>query len=490
MSIYVSAHYKNTPNDLQLLSDAPAHHIFCLLGPVNPAQNSLPEILCVVQICFEGEISKQTIMNSLSRGQRASGDMIPWTISQQFQDNDFPRLSGARVIRIATHPDYQGMGYGSRSLQILQDYFEGKFPRLSEAEQKREVTTVQEESVGLLEEVIAPKKNLPPLLSKLTERQAEKLDYLGVSFGLTANLLKFWKKAGYLPVYLRQTTNDLTGEHSCIMLRLLNEGKEEMKTDKEPWLMAFWKDFRKRFLSLCAYQFRAFAPSLALSMIHHNTYKPEHTALQQRELLSHLSRYDLNRLDLYARNMADYHLIVDLLPSISQLFFLNRINAKFSAVQLAILLGIGLQHKTVDDLMKELDLPATQILGLFNRVVRKLTQQLNEILSQEVEKEIAEEKRVEMEPTPQSLAQDLDEAAAEIKVKQKKELEKLKELNLSQYAIRGQEDAWSTALQSGSSKNIVSVKGKKDQQPKRKIFVPKDPSAKKKKMKRARFSHN
>ena len=41
---------QNTPNDLQLLSDAPAHHIFCLLGPVDPAQNTLPEVYCVLQV--------------------------------------------------------------------------------------------------------------------------------------------------------------------------------------------------------------------------------------------------------------------------------------------------------------------------------------------------------------------------------------------------------------------------------------------------------
>jgi N-acetyltransferase 10 len=29
-------------------------------------------------------------------------------------------LSGARVVRIATHPDYQRMGYGSRALELLQ----------------------------------------------------------------------------------------------------------------------------------------------------------------------------------------------------------------------------------------------------------------------------------------------------------------------------------------------------------------------------------
>jgi N-acetyltransferase 10 len=29
------------------------------------------------------------VLNSLSRGQRAGGDLIPWLVSQQFQDEDF-----------------------------------------------------------------------------------------------------------------------------------------------------------------------------------------------------------------------------------------------------------------------------------------------------------------------------------------------------------------------------------------------------------------
>lgn len=38
MSLYVASHYKNTPNDLLLMSDAPAHHLFVLLAPVDEAQ--------------------------------------------------------------------------------------------------------------------------------------------------------------------------------------------------------------------------------------------------------------------------------------------------------------------------------------------------------------------------------------------------------------------------------------------------------------------
>ena len=110
MALYAASHYKNQPNDLQLMSDAPAHHLFVLLPPLKDDESHLPEPLVVLQVALEGNISKQVIMDSLGRGIRAGGDMIPWTISQQFQENKFASLSGARVVRIATHPDYAGVG--------------------------------------------------------------------------------------------------------------------------------------------------------------------------------------------------------------------------------------------------------------------------------------------------------------------------------------------------------------------------------------------
>jgi N-acetyltransferase 10 len=58
MSIFVSAHYKNSPDgksiekiylncshlDLQMLSDAPSHHLFVLMSPVKKSQTTLPEV--------------------------------------------------------------------------------------------------------------------------------------------------------------------------------------------------------------------------------------------------------------------------------------------------------------------------------------------------------------------------------------------------------------------------------------------------------------
>ena len=193
MSLYVSSHYKNSPNDLQLLSDAPAHQLFVLLGPVDEASTSTPDILCVLQVCLEGQISKESVLSQLSRGYRQAGDLIPWTISQQFQDADFASLSGARVVRIATHPEMTKMGYGGRAMELLSKFYSGQLTSLSEvasapsrSARGEEGDAAESAGGGLAEERISARKALPPLLVPVTQRRAEALDYLGVSFGITA----------------------------------------------------------------------------------------------------------------------------------------------------------------------------------------------------------------------------------------------------------------------------------------------------------------
>ena len=52
-----------------------------------------------------------------------------------------------------------------------------------------------------------------------------------------------------------------------------------------------------------------------------------------KELEMYFTKYDVKRLELYAQNMVDYHLIVDLLPSISRLYFLNQMDVQLSIVQ-------------------------------------------------------------------------------------------------------------------------------------------------------------
>ena len=53
-------------------------------------------------------------------------------MSQQFQDAEFPTLSGCRVVRIATHPELTRAGYGTRALALLTKYYEGEIADLAE----------------------------------------------------------------------------------------------------------------------------------------------------------------------------------------------------------------------------------------------------------------------------------------------------------------------------------------------------------------------
>jgi len=469
MSLYVSSHYKNTPNDLQLMSDAPAHNLFCLLGPVDAQQTSLPEVLCVLQVCLEGEISKDTIMNSLSRGKRASGDMIPWTISQQFNDSDFGSLSGGRIVRIATHPDFQKMGYGKRAIQQLIDYYMGEIPKINDDETNTNDMKVTDEEIesNLLEETIKPRKNLPPLLLKLNERRAEKLDYLGVSYGLTSPLLKFWKKSNFVPVYLRQSANELTGENSCIMLRTLNN------ESNQTWLQEYWRDFRRRFITLLSYDFKSFTGALGLAMLQmKNMNTNENKVLTKEELNFSFSNYDLKRLELYSRNMADYHLIMDLLPEVSRLYFTKKIDVNLPVIQAVILLGIGLQRKSVETLQKELELPSSQILGLFNKIVKKISQFLSSLVEADIEKRLLPQAtEIHMEPTTQTLKQDLAAAEKEYEGKKKKEVEKMKNFDLSQYEITGTNEEWEETVGKTKSLSSISITSTKEKHSKRKSTV-------------------
>ena len=212
------------------------------------------------------------------------------------------------------------MGYGGRSLALLIDFFEGKFTNLSEAEPMQldsipRVTDSDLRDSTLLSDNIKVRDihSMPPLFSKLSERRPPALDYLGVSFGLTAPLFKFWKRSSFHPVYLRQTPNELTGENSCIVLRSLSNSSSDVA-----WLGAFSQDFHKRFLSLLSYQFRAFPSVLALSIDESASQGTKLDAsltlnpFTKSDLDDLFSPFDLKRLDSYASNMVDFHLVLDI----------------------------------------------------------------------------------------------------------------------------------------------------------------------------------
>lgn len=459
IALYVASHYKNSPNDLQLMSDAPAHELFVLVPPVSEDSQKLPEPLCVIQVALEGQISRQSVLNSLGRGSRPSGDLIPWLVSQQFQDDEFASLSGARVVRIATNPEYASMGYGSRALELLVNYYDKKFTSLSEDEPMgaaepsfSRVTDAELANASLLDDDIKVRdiNKMPPLFSRLEERRPAAVDYVGVSYGLTPQLHKFWKRADFIPIYLRQTANDLTGEHTCVMLRPLES------TGDRSWVGAFARDFHRRFLELLSYDFRSFPALTALSIDETavagsqlDKVEPRH--LTKSDLDDLMTPFDLKRLDSYANNMFDYRVILDLVPAIAKMYFSGRIRSsiELKGLQKSILLSIGLQRKSIDAIAEDMTLQPEQVLPLFNKIMRKTMAHFDALVNGALEAEMPKPESIgvsrvnasgvhddevneKFEPFATSLEDDLKDQS-ELTEVEKKKRELIDSLPLDQY---------------------------------------------------------
>lgn len=163
---------------------------------------------------------------------------------------------------------------------------------------------------GLLSENLKPRKHLQPLLQKLATLEPPPIQYIGTSFGITEQLHNFWSKSGFLPLYIRQSASEVTGEYSTIMMRPVGEGA---------WLQPYLADFRARFLQLISYAFRGFPPALCLFIIDCVKGTPADCDLE--EIKAAISLHDLKRLESYSKSLVDYHLILDLVPKIAMLYF-------------------------------------------------------------------------------------------------------------------------------------------------------------------------
>lgn len=78
------------------------------------------------------------------------------------------------------------------------------------------------------------------------------------------------------------------------------------------------------------------------------------------------------------------------------------------------MLGLGLQYKTVDDLAKQFDLVPSQLLGLYNRMMRKILQVINGIMEQNISEKIPvlqETDSIELRPIVKSFDEELEQAA-------------------------------------------------------------------------------
>jgi len=168
IGIYIYAHYRNRPNDIMILCDAPHHFAACLLYN-NKVVNSL-------HLSLEGRMTKEDVEATLA-GEPPSGHLIPTVMLRYYPVyKEVSDLRGIRIVRIATHPDLMNRGIGSKAI-----YF---------------------------------------VVSKAKEMG---MDWVGSSFGVTEELLNFWANNGFFPVHISPNKNPISGEYSVIVIRPLSK---------------------------------------------------------------------------------------------------------------------------------------------------------------------------------------------------------------------------------------------------------------------------
>lgn len=186
------------------------------------------------------------------------------------------------------------------------------------------------------------------------------------------------------------------------------------------------------------------------------------SALTQQVIDCFFIPHDLQRLESYLLNQVEYRLIFDLTSDMSRLYFEGKLaDSDIKPSQKAILLGIGLQNKTIDNLSDEFGWPAEQILSNFRDCVKKLSKRLENVLETTIEKTMIRESDLNtgksFTPTAMSFSEELNKDAKILEKKQKAELKRLKNESFAEYAIKGTDEDWSSALGKNKS-GIVSVK--------------------------------
>ncbi|XP_043981972.1 RNA cytidine acetyltransferase-like [Gambusia affinis] len=100
-------------------------------------------------------------------------------------------------------------------------------------------------------------------------------------------------------------------------------------------------------------------------------------------------------------------------------------------------------------------------------------------------------KDVSMEPTVRGLNEDLTEAAKEFEEQHKKDLEKVKEMELEEYKIRGDDEEWDQVLKKAGSTAVVSIKSdKKRKWEGENVVTSNAPGKQRKEMKHGKFKKN
>ncbi|CAA9987099.1 histone acetyltransferase, putative [Plasmodium knowlesi strain H] len=505
MVLFVTSHYKNTPNDLIMILDSQQHHLFVLLSGNVDCNNLSAEavdeldIYGVLHCAIDGIVHppagrRLVKLQDLTKGgekhsqvdeqvdsqadeqmdeqvdeqvdeqmdeqmeeqvngerngdyfkqggkpsddrtggetanpttekhsmpKEFEGNLMPYLVTEHF-DYYFYNYIGIRVVRISIHPSIQNLNYGSQFLRKLFDYYS-----LYNGRRGREAGVPYRENVILYRCSGDGGEGADGRI--FFDKQLSHVDYVGTCFGLTKGLLIFWQKNNFIPVYLKQQRNEITGEFSLLMLRHLNVNLKKVFTN-------FYLDFVRSFCSLLPYSFRRLESFVVFNLLHNNPIVltnptrdelllprekgkeiekevnvdveeekgllslpdedgDQYACFYDDELLSQENLFyffhpnDICRLKRFVMEAKPFADILYLMQTVANLILFRKVPIQLTFLEYTILYAVSLQKKNTQEISNEISIHVNQTIALLRKVLHRFYTYLKDLMQRDIEKKV------------------------------------------------------------------------------------------------------
>ncbi|MFX0118082.1 MAG: GNAT family N-acetyltransferase [Promethearchaeota archaeon] len=303
--LLVYSHYRNQPNDLLVLTDSGKHFLTGMYG--KDSQNTT-QLLVSNQLAKEGEMTDQEILRVTS-GDFIQGNLIS-TIGIRHFSKELAKLRGLRIARIATHPSLMDKGFGRIAIELQNQLF-------------------------------------------------STYDWIGVSFGATVKLMKFWKKFDFKAVHIRPIKTPETGEWNIVVISPLSPSAKTIVNQASA-------DFLLQFIALLNQSLYSMKPELVLQIIKTCNPIPNYEPP--------ITSSGVYRLKNYLKGQINFLLAVDVIYELSIEYFVSSNVKKLSSSQELLLIARVLQGRTWGQTLSKTGLNWKAANRLLEKAVAKIAQ--------------------------------------------------------------------------------------------------------------------
>lgn len=208
-SVLVTAHYQTSPSDLKLLLNNRAISLFVLKRESN--------VVGVAMLMREGLVGEALVEKVLENKRRLRDQFLPQSLLMHCGVKTSFDYSYQRVMRIAVHPDLQGVGLGKYFLNAIEQH-------------------------SLMQDI----------------------DFIGASFAGNATLVRFWQQSGFSVARVGFNKDKASGEHSCLVTKALSPRASNLQ-------YAFNKQFYQQLNYWLTDEFKYMPAQLVWQLLNGNT---------------------------------------------------------------------------------------------------------------------------------------------------------------------------------------------------------------------------